>query len=272
MTQTSDRSAVLADHHLAICGATDIGARRAENQDTYVIADLRSGDVTSPCSRTEIPLSKQGILLLVCDGMGGAAAGDLAARIAAEAIKQQLVGAGSGVTESPGESLKSAVSGANGAVLAEATAHPETRGMGTTCTAAIVLPDRLVIAQVGDSRAYLLRDGHLQLLTRDQTMADQLVEAGALRPEDVGTYRYRHVLLQAVGTQATIEPIKSELRLRRGDRILLCSDGLHGPVPDHEIAQILGAGDINYVAYELIKAALTAGGPDNVTVIVADCE
>ena len=272
-TRTSDRTAVLPDHHLAICGATDVGARRAENQDTYVIADLRSGDLSNPCNRTEIPLSKQGILLLVCDGMGGAAAGDLAARIAAEAIKQQLVGAGSAVTESPAESLKSAVSGANGAVFAEAKAHPATRGMGTTCTAAIVLPDRLIVAQVGDSRAYLLRDGHLRLLTRDQTMADQLVEAGALRPEDVSHYPYRHVLLQAVGTQSTIRPTQSEVRLRRGDRILLCSDGLHGPVPDHEIAEILGAAaDISDVARELIQAALAAGGPDNVTVIVADCE
>ena len=272
MTQTSDSSVVVHGQHLAICGATDIGASRKSNQDTYVIADLRSGDLSNPCSRTEIPLSKQGILLLVCDGMGGAAAGDLAARIAAEAIKHQLVGAGSAVTESPAETLDSAVSGANGAVLAEAKAHPATRGMGTTCTAAIVLPDRLFVAQVGDSRAYLLRDGRLQLLTRDQTMAEQLVEAGALRPEDVSTYPYRNVLLQAVGTHATIEPARSEVPLRRGDRILLCSDGLHGPVPDHEIAQILGAGDIDYVTHELIKAALTAGGPDNVTVIVADCE
>jgi PPM family protein phosphatase len=272
MTQASERSGVLPGHHLAICGATDIGARRADNQDTYVIADLRSGDLSNPCSRTEIPLSQQGILLLVCDGMGGAAAGDLAARIAADAIKQQLVGAGSAVTEAPAESLESAVSDANGAVLAEAKAHPATRGMGTTCTAAIVLPDRLFVAQVGDSRAYLLRDGRLRRLTRDQTMADQLVEAGALRPEDVSTYPYRHVLLQAVGTHATIEPARSEVSLRRGDRILLCSDGLHGPVSDEEIAQILGAGDINYVTEELIKAALTAGGPDNVTVIVADCE
>src|SRR6188474_200368 len=115
-TGTSGRRVIQTDRRLAICGATDIGARRTENQDTYVIADLRSGDLSNPCSRTEIPLSKQGILLLVCDGMGGAAAGDLAARIAAEAIKQQLVGAGAAVMESPAESLKSAVAGANGAV------------------------------------------------------------------------------------------------------------------------------------------------------------
>jgi serine/threonine protein phosphatase PrpC len=265
-------SVFLPDHHLAICGATDTGALRADNQDTFVIADLRSGDLSNPCNRTEIPLSPRGILLLVCDGMGGAAAGDIAAHIAADTIKRQLVGAPA-VAECPDESLKSAVWGANGAVLAEAKAHRETRGMGTTCTAAIVLPERLFIAQVGDSRAYLLRDGRLRLLTRDQTMADQLVESGALRPEDVATFAYRHVLMQAVGTHSTIEPAISEINLRHGDRILLCSDGLHGPVPDREIARILAAvPDINLAAHELIQAALAAGGPDNVTVIVADCE
>ncbi len=265
--------AVAPSGHLALCGATNVGVRRADNQDAFVIADLRSGDLSNPCSRTEIPLSQQGILLLVCDGMGGAAAGDLAARIAADAVKQQLVGAGQAVVEHPNESLRSAVSGANGAVLAEAEARPAARGMGTTCTAAIVLPDRISVAQVGDSRAYLLRDGRLQRMTRDQTMADQLVEMGALRPEQVATYPYRHVLVQAVGTQSTIDPVTSEARLQRGDRILLCSDGLHGPVPDHEIARILGApADIKRVANDLIQAALAAGGPDNVTVVVADCE
>jgi len=250
-----------------------VGAIRADNQDTFVIADLRSGDLSNPCSRTDIPLSQRGILLLVCDGMGGAAAGDLAARIAAAAIKQQLIGAGPAVAQHPDDSLKSAVTGANGAVLAEAKAHPEARGMGTTCTAAIVLPDRLFVAQVGDSRAYLLRDGRLQPLTRDQTMADELLESGVLRPEQLATFPYRHVLTQAVGTRSTIEPITSEARLRRGDRILLCSDGLHGPVPAADIARILASSaDINVVTHELIQAALAAGGPDNVTVVVADCE
>lgn len=258
---------------VAICGATDIGAARAQNQDTFVIADLRSGDLSQPCDRKEIPLSEQGILLLVCDGMGGAPAGDRAARIAAEAIKQQLVGPRQEAAKHPDESLKTAVWGANGAVLAEAKAHPETRGMGTTCTAAIVLPERLVVAQVGDSRAYILRDGRLHLLTRDQTMANQLVESGLLRPEDVDTFVYRHVLSQAVGTRSKVEPVTTEVHLRRGDRILLCSDGLHGAISEQAIAQILGAGsDINGVAHGLIQAALAAGGPDNVTVVVADCE
>jgi len=270
-TQTSTGAAAQSSH-LAICGATDIGAWRDSNQDIFVIADLRTGDLRNPCARRDVPLSRQGILLLVCDGMGGAAAGDLAARIAADAIKQQLVGAGPAVVEHPDQSLKNAVAGANGAVLAEAEAHPETRGMGTTCTAAIILPERLFVAQVGDSRAYLLRDGHLQLLTRDQTMADRLVEIGALRSEDVATSAHRNILLQAVGTRSTIEPIISEVRLRRGDRILLCSDGLHGSIPDEEIADVLRAqADMNDCARALIQAALAAGGPDNVTVVVADC-
>ena len=269
---TSDRAIAPSDR-LAVCGATDVGASRASNQDTFVIADLQSGDLSNPCSRKEIPLSRHGILLLVCDGMGGAAAGDVAARIEAEAIKKQLVGAGAAVATRPDASLKSAVADANGAVFAEAKAHPETRGMGTTCTAAIVLPDRLFIAQVGDSRAYLLRDGRLELLTRDQTMAEQLVDSGALRAEDVDTCIYNHILSQAVGTRSTVQPITSEVRLQRGDRILLCSDGLHGPVSAQEIARILGAAaDINGVAHGLIQAALVAGGPDNVTVVVADCE
>jgi PPM family protein phosphatase len=261
------------DPRLAICGATDIGRARAENQDTYVIADLQSGDLSNPCSRTVFPLARSGVLLVVCDGMGGAAAGDLAARLAAEAIKHQLVGSGSAVTEHPEQSLKGAVCGANGAILAETKVHPETRGMGTTCTAAIVVPGRLFIAQVGDSRAYLLRDGRLQLLTRDQTLASDLVESGALRPEDVDHFPYRHVLSQAVGTRSSIEPDISEVSLRRGDRLLLCSDGLHGPVPAERIAEILsGAPDINSAAKSLIQAALAAGGPDNVTAVVAYCE
>ena len=211
--------------------------------------------------------------MLVCDGMGGAAAGDLAARIAADAIKQKLVGAGPEVAAHPNESLTNAVWGANGAVLAEAKAHPETRGMGTTCTAAIVLPDRLFIAQIGDSRAYLLHDGRLQLLTRDQTMADQMVEAGALAAR-----RRRHLPRTATSCSRRWAPVRQSSPSSRrcasvGRSDPLCSDGLHGPVPGQEIARILGASaDINRVARELIQAALAAGGPDNVTVVVADCE
>ncbi len=108
--------------------------------------------------------------------------------------------------------------------------------MGTTCTAAVFGPAHVAFAQIGDSRAYLMRGGHLRLLTRDQTVAAQLVDAGALLPEQVAQFPYRHVLVQALGTKGDVHPVITDLLLEEGDRVLLCSDGLHGPVDDDAIA------------------------------------
>jgi serine/threonine protein phosphatase PrpC len=257
---------------LTVCGGTDIGSHREHNQDTFVIADLGSGEQSRPCLSTDVSISKPGLLMLVCDGMGGAAAGDVAANVAAASIKEELHAAGGAVSRSPGQSLDRAVRGANRAILDEATSHPEERGMGTTCTAAIISPQRLAIAQVGDSRAYLLREGQLTTLTRDQTMASELVDAGVLQPDQVATFPYRHVLAQALGTHAKIQPVISDVELREGDRVMLCSDGLHGPVSDRAIADILNrSSDASVAAKALIAAALEQGGPDNITVVVADC-
>jgi serine/threonine protein phosphatase PrpC len=257
---------------LSVCGATDIGAQRPDNQDAFVVADLASGRTTQPCIRTDVSVSRPGVLVVVCDGMGGAPAGDVAARVAAAFIKKDVQIAGSRVVDAPGLTLENAVEGANRAILAEVKRHPEDAGMGTTCTAAVFSTDHLSIAQVGDSRAYLLREGHLQLLTRDQTMVSKLVEAGALKPEDVANHPYRHVLFQALDGGAKVHPVITDLALREGDRVLLCSDGLHGPVDDDVIGAILRApADVAQAARALITAALAAGGPDNVTVVVADC-
>ena len=144
--------------------------------------------------------------------------------------------------------------------------------MGTTCTAAIATPDRLAIAQVGDSRAYLLRDGRLQALTRDQTLSVALVEAGVLDAAEVPRFPYRHVLAQALGTSPLVEPAMTTIDLREDDRLLLCSDGLHGPVSEEAIGEtMVRCRDIADLSGALIAAALEAGGPDNVTVVVADC-
>jgi PPM family protein phosphatase len=257
---------------LTVCGGTNIGSQRAQNQDTFVITDLESGRVSRPCIRTEVWVSRPGVLMLVCDGMGGRAAGDVAAQLAAASIKQELQAQGADVGQSPDRSLERAVLGANQAILDEAETHPAERGMGTTCTAALISPDRLTIVQVGDSRAYLSRDGRLRTLTRDQTLAEDLVDRGALKPEDVAHFPYRHVLAQALGTAADVHPVVSSLDLQEGDRVLLCSDGLHGPVSEQTIEKILsGTRDLAQVAEELIAAALAAGGPDNVTVVIADC-
>jgi PPM family protein phosphatase len=257
---------------VTVCGATDVGLVRPKNEDTFMIADLSSGELSHPCIGTDFSVSPSGVLLLVCDGMGGRAAGEIAARVAAEAIKEVLVSEGPTVTEHPVESLKHAVLDANQAVLDEAKANPEERGMGSTCTAAIVLPTRLVVGQVGDSRAYLFRDGQLRALTRDQSVASQLLAAGVLSDEQARKSPYRNVLLQALGGSTPLEPVITEVDLRAGDRLLLCSDGLHGPVRHERIAEIVATTpDLTAAAKALIAEALRAGGPDNVTVLVADC-
>jgi PPM family protein phosphatase len=270
--QPSSMTQAAAAPPVAVCGATDVGLVRQQNEDTFMIADLASGKLSSPCIGTNFSVSSSGILLLVCDGMGGHAAGDIAARVAAQAIKECLVGEGPTVTQHPVESLKHAVLDANQAVLAEAGAVPEERGMGTTCTAAIVLPGRLIVGQVGDSRAYRFRDGKLQPLTRDQSLVSQLMDAGLLDADQARRSPYRNVLLQALGGHTRLEPVVSEVDLRAGDRLLVCSDGLHGPVTDARIAEIVAATpDLTVAAKALIAEALRAGGPDNVTVLVADC-
>jgi serine/threonine protein phosphatase PrpC len=255
-----------------VCGGTDTGSQRHQNQDTFVIADLESGRIERPCISTEVWVARPGVLMLVCDGMGGPAAGDVAAQLAASSIKQDLEAEGDNVGRAPTHSLKRAVVQANKVILNEANAHPEERGMGTTCTAALVSPDRLAIAQVGDSRAYLLREGKLVPLTRDQTLVADLLASGALKEDQVEQFPFRHVLAQALGTKPHVTPVITDIEVREDDRVLLCSDGLHGAVPDSTIASILSTSDtVADAAQALIDAALAAGGPDNVTVVVADC-
>jgi len=257
---------------VTVCGGTNVGSKPEQNQDTFVIADLGSGRVSRPCIKTDVWVSRPGVLMVVCDGAGGRAAGDVAAQLAASSIKQGLQAEGENVGQAPDHALKRAVVGANQAIRDEVEAHPEEAGIGTTCTAAIVSPERLAVAQVGDSRAYLLRDGRLLTLTRDQTLASGHDDAGGPKPDGGECSPDRHVLAQALGTRGSVTPVITDIDLREGDRVLLCSDGLHGPVSDESIAAIMtGTTDIAEVSDALIAAALEAGGPDNVTVVVADC-
>jgi protein phosphatase len=235
-----------------------------------VSADLSSGQMSSPCAEVGLSLPDNGYLLLVCDGMGGAAAGEVAARIAAGTIKQTLVASGDDVPAHPVEALEDAVAVANRKILDEARDRPQRRGMGTTCTAAILLPGTLTVAQVGDSRAYLLRDNKLWALTQDQSLATQLMNEGVLTPEQVRAHPQRHVLMQALGTK-TVEPVIAQYDLSPGDRVLLCSDGLHGSISDGDIrAALIVPGDLTSTTKLLVDRALAAGGDDNVTVVVAE--
>jgi serine/threonine protein phosphatase PrpC len=157
-------------------------------------------------------------------------------------------------------------------LIEEGEHYPAVAGMGTTLTAVSIIGTDVFIVHVGDCRAYLWRDGQLEQLTHDDTRAQELVELGLLLPEDARTHRLRHVLTNVIGGRPGVDSTMVALRLLDGDRILLCSDGLYEPVPDPRIADVLArCPDPAQACQALVEAALDAGGPDNVTVLVAAC-
>ncbi|MEJ3746308.1 PP2C family serine/threonine-protein phosphatase [Actinomycetes bacterium KLBMP 9797] len=206
-------------------------------------------------------------LLAVADGMGGMAAGDLASRIVIDSIAPLD-------TDIPDvgliDALRSSLATANGRIREAVAEDPSRDGMGTTLTAVLFSGTALVLGHVGDSRAYLLRGGALQQMTRDDTLVQMLVDEGVITPEEAGTHPRRAVVTQALqGGDAT--PAYTFMRPMAGDRWLLCSDGLSNVVTSEQIAETLrGYADLDACAHQLVELALRAGGPDNITVIVAD--
>lgn len=206
-------------------------------------------------------------LFVVCDGMGGHAAGEVASEIAINTITKRAP------EHADADALGQAVEEANIAIIRAARRGIGRAGMGTTCTAAILEKDRLVIAQVGDSRAYLLHNGRLQQITRDHSLMADLIDAGEITPEEAKTHPQRSVITRALGSDPRTEPDLYELAASDGDRLLLCSDGLSGMLEDYEIERTLQRyDDPQRCASQLVKEAVAAGGHDNVTVIVVDAE
>ena len=240
--------------HIEIAARTDRGCERRGNEDSYLV-------VAPPGWAA----------LAVCDGMGGAAGGEVASSTAVETMHEVMVEGGAPATANAlGWRLLRSVEEAARRAFEVARSRPSLAGMGTTATACALCDDSLFIAQVGDSRAYLLRDGELTQLTRDQTLATILVERGQLAPEDVATFPFGHVILQAVGTTDRVEVDLCHVRVADGDVILVCSDGLHGVVePDAMRDALTSAPTLDEACEALVALANEAGGPDNVTVVVA---
>jgi protein phosphatase len=166
--------------------------------------------------------------------------------------------------------LREAVETANGLIHDHAVRHPEFRGMGTTVTAAVILGQDLFLAQVGDSRAYLVREGETVQLTRDQSLLQHLVDSGQITPEEADRSERRNVILQALGPAPQVQVDLTHQLLRRGDALVLCSDGLTGLVRRDEIGQRVAEDrSLELICEELISLANARGGPDNVTVLVA---
>jgi protein phosphatase len=241
---------------LEVAAQTDRGKERADNEDAYLV----------------VPAGPA-LALGVCDGMGGSAGGAIASRGAARAITACLRAKAPLSTDSVARALVDALGEASRQVYGAALADRALEGMGTTATLAAAAFGCLVVAQVGDSRAYVLREGRLVQVTRDQTLAQMLVEKGQLLPEEVASYPFAHVILQAVGTHPHVDVDLRAIPLRRGDVILVCSDGLHGPVPEADIARILQqAPSLDLACEELVRHANANGGPDNVTCVLARVE
>jgi PPM family protein phosphatase len=226
-------------------GQTDTGRKRRRNEDAFV------------CDPP---------LFAIADGMGGAQAGELASRLAAAAIEE----AAAAVSDKEG--VVGVVRTANARIFQRSLQDPGVAGMGTTATVALVdeRAGTLSVAHVGDSRAYRFRDGTLEQLTTDHSLVGELVRSGRLTEDEAAVHPHRSVITRALGTEAEVEVDTLTVDLRPGDLVLLCSDGLSAMVRDDEIARVLGAADADphRAAEALIGAANTAGGEDNVTVVL----
>ena len=258
---------------IRVVGRTDQGKTRDHNEDNFLVADLTRKDASPPTAEREYELGERGLLLAVCDGMGGAAAGELASEMATDTIYKQLLQSWLEESEVTGQRfaarLKEAVETANREIHNYAKAHPENRGMGTTATIAGVLGDHLYLAQVGDSRAYLVRGGEAHQITKDQSLMQRLVEAGELTEEEAAHSERRNIILQALGPDPKIKVDLTHQELRRGDLLVLCSDGLSGQVKKEEIAREAWTGDLPRATERLVSLANERGGPDNITVVIA---
>lgn len=264
-------------------GRTDVGRKRTENQDRLFISGLDAeapealvaGDgATTTAGPVSLEVGPSGVALLVADGMGGRAGGARASGLAVEVIRRALegvqpAGAGSDSPDAFADRLRGALREANRDIHKEARDSEVNAGMGTTATLAGLLGDSVHVAQVGDSRAYLVRAGRAERLTRDQSLVQEMIDSGILDERDALSVG-NNMLLQALGVRSDVRPEITSCTLRRGDFLILCSDGLSQVVDDAEIGAMAGqATDCRSLCDALVERANERGGPDNVTVVAA---
>lgn len=250
-------------------GGSDVGEVREHNEDHLLVGDLDGAEQVEVATPWE-HVGERGPLLVVCDGMGGTDGGEVASELAARAIWREMKA--SQPTRDPevfARLLRRATRVANHDVHATGKREPGLRGMGTTVSAAGICADRLIVATVGDSRAYVLRAGALVQVTRDQSLHSALVAAG----RDHEAANAGGAILQALGVGPDVEPSLSIIELCRGDRVMLCSDGLHGLVGDPAIALLLSRPHtIGQAVRLMIAAARAAGGTDNITALICEVD
>ena len=236
---------------------TDVGMRRANNQDSHVVIPAENAD----------RFAHRGHLFVVADGMGAHAAGELASRMATEAIAMHYFRA---TDDGPSDALRAAITDANTEIHNRGQQNPEFHNMGTTASALAVLPQGAVIAHVGDSRVYRLRGSSLEQLTFDHSLAWEMEASGQIHPDSaLGQSIPKNVITRSLGPNAeVVVDVEGPLAVKKGDRFLLCSDGLSGLVADSEIGTLMRCLPEDLATRVLIDLANLRGGPDNSTVII----
>ena len=262
---------------------SDVGRVRRGNEDNFLLLELSSARTWSGSDGPENPqdmrqftIGDKGLVLVVSDGMGGALAGDVASRMAIEAVRGVLLGTNTDGTGCEPDSslvdcLKHATMEANRNIHFKSLEDTRCSGMGATLTGAAVKDDKLDLVQVGDSRAYVIRGEQIRLATKDQSLVQQLVDVGQISEAEAETHMFRNVILQALGAQTELTPATARIQIRQGDMLLLCSDGLSGKLRNEEIREIVSASidDLGAACKGLVDEANNRGGEDNITVVLA---
>jgi protein phosphatase len=258
---------------LSAFGLTDVGVVRKNNEDSFLIADIDHGITDPQPAEADFRLSGEGAVLLVADGMGGLEAGEVASGMAVNLVATKLLDA---LRQNPPRNyqdfvkiLRRIVQDTNRSILEAGRAQQRASGMGTTLTAAALYENSIYFAQLGDSRAYLLRNGHIIQMTKDQSLVAKLVAAGSITPEQAKSHPRRNVILQALGVQPDIDVVLSVAPVRRGDRLVLCSDGLWGKVDADEIKEFIERFNLVVACESLVRLARDRGGEDNITIVAA---
>ncbi len=258
---------------ISFAALTDTGLVRQNNEDNYVVFDVGRGTSHSPppaSGEGTAETNGRGVLLAVADGMGGALAGEVASRMAVEALSEAARGLRDETDDERARAaVLEAIRQANENIYEASASNPQQRGMGTTLTAAFLRDGRIQFFQVGDSKGFIGREGQLHQMTEDQSLIGKLIHDKVITPEDAEQLEGgRNIILQALGAEPTVKIDVSTSTLQEGDYVLLCTDGLHGCVKLKELEEMVGAAaDSGKLCEDLVREARDRGGPDNITVV-----
>ncbi len=265
-----------------------IGRVRKGNEDNYLLLNISAAkrwtgsqdDTEFIVESQKFEIDDNGIVMAVSDGMGGALAGEVASTMAVETVSERLLNEDVDETLSPEafdhhliSKLYNATVNANSLIHNQGRTDPQFQGMGATFTGLGVTPEAADIIQVGDSRAYLVRNGKIYQVTKDQSLVQQLIDANQISPEEAETHTLKNVILQALGAQNEIYPVSARVAPHRNDVFLLCSDGLSNKVSAASMQRIVleNFEKLENACVELVREANENGGEDNITVIIAKC-